>query len=178
MCRSRMREVAFVAARTIRDSRTVEGGQQQCFRRTMEMPIEPSVTLHLTRMSDEAVRRIARSAEPYLEPGETARVAVWGQNTPLHGASLLGWLLILKTAGFVTLVATDRYIYVFRRGFLQNARIQGCLERLPIHGTHAELNRLSGTLTIGSRRFGISALVAQGDARKLVEFVSRRSSAE
>ena len=81
MCRSRMREVAFVAARTIRDSRTVEGGQQQCFRRTMEMPIEPSVTLHLTRMSDEAVRRIARSAELIWSRGRRP-ASLCGGRTP------------------------------------------------------------------------------------------------
>jgi hypothetical protein len=40
--------------------------------------------LHFTRMSDEALARIARSAAKYLEPGEKVRVVVW-HRTRLNG---------------------------------------------------------------------------------------------
>jgi hypothetical protein len=131
--------------------------------------------LHFTRMSDEALARIARSAAKYLEPGEKVRVVVWAQNTPQRSASLLGWWLIYKRYGFVTLVATDVHIYVFKRGFFQSTRLRQLEARLPIAGTDISLNRLTGALTVGPRRFGISALVAQGDARRLVELASGRS---
>jgi len=131
--------------------------------------------LHFTRMSDEALARIARSAAKYLEPGEKVRVVVWAQNTPQRSASLLGWWLIYKRYGFVTLVATDFHIYVFKRGFFQSTRLRQLEARLPIPGTDISLNRLTGALTVGPRRFGIAALVAQGDARRLVELASGRS---
>jgi len=131
-------------------------------------------SLHLTRMSDKALARIARSARKYMEPGEEVRVAVWAQNTPKRSPSLHGWWLIYKMHGFVTLVATDAHIYVFRRGFFQTTRLRELEERLPIAGTDISLNRLTGALTVGQRRFGISALVAQGDARRLVQLVFGR----
>jgi hypothetical protein len=131
--------------------------------------------LHFTRMSDEALAKIARSAAKYLEPDEEVRVAVWAQDTPQRSSSLLGWWLIYKNHGFVTLVATDVHIYVFERGFFQSTRLRQLEARLPVAGTDISLNRLTGVLKVGPRRFGISALVAQGDARHLVEMASGRS---
>ena len=131
--------------------------------------------LHFNRMSDEALAKIARSAAKYLEPDEEVRVAVWAQDTPKRSSSLLGWWLIYKNHGFVTLVATDVHIYVFERGFFQSTRLRQLEARLPVAGTDISLNRLTGVLKVGPRRFGISALVAQGDARHLVGMASGRS---
>jgi hypothetical protein len=115
-------------------------------------------------------RRIADSAARFLQPDERLRIGLFAQNMPVRGRPLL----VLSLAGRVRhliIGATDRRIYVFSRGLLANGKVRGVSRIYPLDSTPVRLRRAWGELTIGSDRYWISALAAQGDALDFVGFV-------
>jgi hypothetical protein len=74
---------------------------------------------------------LAQRAAPFLEPGEQVQSIFLAQS----GASpywrfLSAWIVIL-TAGYATVVVTDRAVVVLRNGRLAGTRAKSVLHRLP-----------------------------------------------
>jgi len=119
-------------------------------------------------------RRIAEAAAPFVEPDEEIEVALFAQSTPVRGRTPL-FLSFLKRVGHLVIGATQRHIYVFSRGLFANGKIRGVIRRYPLTPTPVELRPGWGQLTIGTDRYWVAALAAQGDAADFVDFVRHAS---
>jgi hypothetical protein len=76
--------------------------------------------------------RLTERAAPFLEPGEQVRaifLAQYGAAPYLGAVPVTAWIAL--TAGFVTVVVTDRAIVVLRNGRLSGSRAKSLLARLP-----------------------------------------------
>jgi hypothetical protein len=127
-----------------------------------------------TRVSSRLQRRIAEATAPFVEPDEEIQVALFAQDTPVRGQSLL-FMSLLKRVGHLVIGATQRHIYVFSRGLFATGKILGVVRRYPLRSTPVELRPGWGKLTIGPDRYWVAALAAQGDAADFVNFVHHAS---
>jgi hypothetical protein len=128
-----------------------------------------------TRVGKRMQRRIAQSAERFLEPDEHLLIGLFAQDTPIRGQVLL-FMSLADRVGHLIIGATDRRIYVFSRGFFANGRVRGVIRAYPLESTPVRFRPGWGELTIGDDRYWISALAAQGDARDFLTFVDTVSS--
>lgn len=124
----------------------------------------------LTRISKRMQRRMADAAAPLIDPDERIQISLFAQDTPVRGRPLL-FMSLIKRVGYLVIGATQRHIYVFSRGLFANGRIHGVIRRYPLASTPVALRRGWGELTIGTDRYWIAALAAQGDAKDFVAFV-------
>jgi hypothetical protein len=102
--------------------------------------------------------KLAQRATPFLEPGEQIQAVFVGQSGASPYWSFLSTWIVLLTAGYVVIAATDRAIVVLRSGFLTSTKPKSLLARLPRQpmdepsGLWAGLN-LGGTRYWVHRRF-------------------------
>jgi hypothetical protein len=106
--------------------------------------------------------RIEKAAAPWLEPGETVRRAIFARTVPRFAHVVLpGHLRIL--------LATDRHIYVMRRGIREVHLISDVMEKLDIRAVRVSFRRLS--LRIEADQYWTTTPFGIRDARRLVKFV-------
>ena len=75
--------------------------------------------------------KLAQRATPFLEPGEQIQTIFLGQSgASPYWSFLTAWIVIL-TAGYATIVLTDRAIVVLRNGRLLGSVAKSPLARLP-----------------------------------------------
>ena len=74
---------------------------------------------------------LAQRATPFLEPGEQIQSVFLAQSGPSPYWSFLSMWIVLFTAGYATVVTTDRAIIVLRNGRLMGTRANSLLARLP-----------------------------------------------
>jgi hypothetical protein len=105
---------------------------------------------------DRRITKIMEKAQPYLEPGEVVREAVYGY------LGRVMWLLIRLPR---QVVLTDRNLYVFKGGYYSTTTVKGVVAKLPLASADA---RVSGPmLHIGGQK-SIYIGPIRGRAQRLV----------
>jgi hypothetical protein len=75
--------------------------------------------------------KLAQRATPFLEPGEQIQSVFVAQSGASPYWSFLSTWIVILTAGYVTVVTTDRAIVVLRNGRLAGTRANALTARLP-----------------------------------------------
>jgi len=139
--------------------------------------------LQAAAMKPRTLARLQEVAEPYMEEREIICRAMFGQTGGPTGGFAL-WGSVFGDVKFVIVVATDRNVYVFRRGLFQAPRLKGLFAKYPIDAS-TEVWFQHGALTVNDDVYWVAALIAQSEARDLAAFVKTtrdrprdRSSAE
>lgn len=122
----------------------------------------------IAAMKPRVLARIQEAAAPFLEPGERLQRIFFGQTGMPTGYAYVG--AILGFVKYVIVAASEQNIYVFQRGLLTSPHIKGLLARYRIEpGIPISFGR--GAMQIGSDTYWVAALIAQQEARYLVEYV-------
>lgn len=114
------------------------------------------------------LERIRQRAAPFLDGDEIVHCAFYGQTGMPTGYAALGALV--GQAMFVIVVATDRNVYIFRRGLFASPRIRSLLTTHRIE-PHTKVSFSRGAMQIDSQTYWVAALLAQQEARSLVDYV-------
>jgi len=89
--------------------------------------------MSINRLSARALRRIVRRARPYLEPDEVVQKAAYGLQGGVRRMLLVPVALLgSRWARYVIVAATQRNIYVFRRGRVLVPGIKGVMAKCPL----------------------------------------------
>ncbi len=98
--------------------------------------------------------KLAQRATPFLEPGEQIQSVFTAQSGTSPYWSFLSAWIVLVTAGYVTVVTTDRAIVVLRNGRLSGTRAKAPMARLPRQPMDAP-SGLWGQIHLGGKRYWV-----------------------
>src|SRR5258705_3351977 len=96
--------------------------------------------------------KLAQRATPFLEPGEQVQSVFLAQSGASPYWSFLSAWIVIITAGYATVVVTDRAIVVLRNGRLTGSVAKSLLARLPRQPMDNP-SRLWGQLNLGGTRY-------------------------
>jgi hypothetical protein len=98
--------------------------------------------------------RLAERAAPFLEPGEQIQAIFLAQSGASPYWSFLSSWIVIATAGYATIVVTDRAIVVLRNGRLTGSKAKSMLARLPRQPMDSP-SGLWGQVRLGTVRYWV-----------------------
>lgn len=137
-------------------------------------PVRPPSRLQAAAMRPRVLARLQVAASPFLPPGETIRHAFYGQTGMPTGFVFLG--VLAGKAEMVTVTATDRNLYVFRRGLQAAPRVLGLIASYRIDPS-LRVGLRQGAVDLEDDSYWIAALLAQDEAKAFVAYVRSVSDA-
>jgi hypothetical protein len=98
--------------------------------------------------------KLAQRATPFLEPGEQIQSVFLAQSGASPYWSFLSAWIVIITAGYATIVVTDRSIVVLRNGRLAGSVAKSLLARVPRQPMDSP-SGLWGQVNLGGTRYWV-----------------------
>jgi hypothetical protein len=98
--------------------------------------------------------KLAQRATPFLEPGEQIQSVFLAQSGASPYWSFLTYWIVIITAGYATIVVTDRAIVVLRNGRMLGSVAKSVIARLP-RQMMGNPSGLWGQLNLGGTRYWV-----------------------
>jgi hypothetical protein len=98
--------------------------------------------------------KLAERATPFLEPGEQIQSVFLAQSGASPYWVFLTYWIVILTAGYATIVVTDRAVVVLRNGRLTGSKAKSLLARLPRQPMDSP-SGLWGQVHLGGTRYWV-----------------------
>lgn len=113
------------------------------------------------------IAKITRNVQPFLEPGETVREAVYGAAGG-RTAIFLGLIAYAFRLAYPSLVVlTERHLYVFKGAWLSTTTPKGLVAKTPVGAAEARMS--AGALTVSGEPKPIWLGVMAGRGSRLAQ---------